>query len=64
MGKWWLTFFWDLHIYIIYVLCIYILKCIKKFGQSFFHTYLLTCSNKDASVLLKVVNIKTFVLNF
>ena len=29
----------------------------KKLGQSFFHTYSLTCLNKDTSVLLKVINI-------
>ena len=28
--------------------------CIKKLGQFFFHTYSLTCLNKDTSVLLKV----------
>ena len=27
--------------------------CIKKLGQFFFHTYSLTCLNKDTSVLLK-----------
>ena len=30
---------------------------IKKLGQSFFHTYLSSCLNKDISVLLKVQNI-------
>ena len=29
----------------------------KKLEQLFFHTYLLTCLKKDASVLLKVMNI-------
>ena len=29
----------------------------KKLGQFFFHIYSLTCLNKDASVLLKVINI-------
>ena len=29
----------------------------KKLGQCFFHTYSLTCLNKDISVLLKVINI-------
>ena len=28
----------------------------KKLGQFFFHNYLLTCLNKDTSVLLKVIN--------
>ena len=28
----------------------------KKLGQFFFHIYLLTCLNKDTSVLLKVIN--------
>ena len=44
----------------------------KKLRQFFFRTYLLTCLNKDASVLLKVkifeqvhkLNIKTMVLTF
>ena len=31
----------------------------KKIGQFFFYTYLLTCLNKDISVLLKVINIWT-----
>ena len=31
----------------------------KKLGQFFFHTYLLTCVNKDTSVMLKVINIWT-----
>ena len=31
----------------------------KKLEQLFFHTYLLTCLKKDASVLLKVMNIWT-----
>ena len=31
----------------------------KKIGKLFFHTYLLTCLNKDASVRLKVINIWT-----
>ena len=30
----------------------------KKLGQTFFHTYLLTCLNKDTSVLLKFINKK------
>ena len=29
----------------------------KKLGQFFFHTYSLTSSNKDTSVLLKDINI-------
>ena len=45
---------------------------IKKLGQFFFHAYLLTCLNKDTSVLLKVkifeqvhkLSIKTVVLTF
>ena len=32
---------------------------IKKLGQLFSHTYLLTYLNKDISVLLKVINIST-----
>ena len=28
----------------------------KKLGQFFFHTFWLTCLNKDTSVLLRVVN--------
>ena len=43
----------------------------KKLGQFFFHNCLLTCSEKDTSVLLKVLNswvnklrIKTMVLTF
>ena len=31
----------------------------KKLGQLFFHTYSLTCLEKDTSVLLKVKNIWT-----
>ena len=31
----------------------------KKLGQFFFHTYLLTCIDKDTSVLLKVINLWT-----
>ena len=31
----------------------------KNLGQLFFHTYLLTCLNKDTSLLLKVINIWT-----
>ena len=29
----------------------------KKLGQFFFHTYSLTCLNKDTTVLLKAINI-------
>ena len=32
---------------------------VNRIGQFFFHTYLLTCLNKDTSVLLKVKNIGT-----
>ena len=32
---------------------------IKKLGQFFSHTYLLSCLKKDASFLLKVINIST-----
>ena len=31
----------------------------KKLGQFCFHTYSLTCLNKDTSILLKVINIWT-----
>ena len=44
----------------------------KKIGQLFFHTYLITCLNKDISVLIKAkiseqahkLSIKTMVLTF
>ena len=32
---------------------------IKRLGQLFFHTYSLTCLNKDTSILLKFINLWT-----
>ena len=47
MEKWWL---WHSSSFI---------QSIQKLGQSFSHTYSLTCLDKDTPVLLKVKNIWT-----
>ena len=56
IGKWWLWHSLSF-IYAVYI---------KKLGQFFFHTYLLTSwKNKDTSVLFKLLaSIKTMVITF